>query len=177
MKEIDAPRGRSEAEFHLTAEALTLAELIAGVPHKVGRFRGPIRVSGRKRRHKPLRAIPAARLSFAEAARAGARLEPGLVFRTFPYVVHAAWSRGHQFTVAQTVAEATWYVTVGNGKGIRVQTTPPEEGADATVTMTAEGFGYLLRGEPAPAGHRPSVRGDREVVALLKAWIDRAQAS
>ncbi len=43
--------------------------------------------------------------------------------------------------------------------------------------MTAEGFGYLLRGEPAPAGHRPSVRGDREVVALLKAWIDRAQAS
>ena len=125
VKEIDAPRGRSEAEFHLTAEALTLAELIAGVPHKVGRFRGPIRVTGRKRRHKPLRAIPAARLSLAEAARAGARLEPGLVFRTFPYVIQAAWSRGHQFTVAQTVAEATWYVTVGNGKGIRVQTTPP----------------------------------------------------
>ena len=72
---------------------------------------------------------------------------------------------------------ATWYVTVGNGQGIRVQTTPPEEGADATVTMTPEGFGHLLRGEPAPPGHRPIVRGDREAVALLKAWIDRAQAS
>ena len=58
---LEAPRGRREAEFHLTADALTLAELIAGVPHKIGRFRGAARVSGRKRRVKPLRAIPAAR--------------------------------------------------------------------------------------------------------------------
>ena len=180
VKQIDAPRGRRQAEFHIWAEALTLAELIAGVPHRVGRFRGPIKITGRKRRYTPLKAIPAASLSLAEAARAGARLEPGLIFRTFPYVIHAAWSRDHQFTVAQTVTSdppGTWYVTVGNGQGIRVQTTPPDGGADATVTMTPEGFGYLLRGEPAPAGHRPVVRGDRAAVALLKAWIDRAQAS
>ena len=115
VKEIPAPRGRREAEFHLSAEALTLAELIAGVPHRIGRWRGPLRITGRKRRSRPLKAIPAARLSFAEAARAGARLEPGLVFRTFPYVIHAAWSRDCHFTVAQTVAEHTWYVVVGNG--------------------------------------------------------------
>jgi hypothetical protein len=92
-------------------------------------------------------------------------------------VIHAAWSRDHRFTVAQQVGDATWYVKVGNGSGIRVQTTPPEGGADATVTMTPEGFGYLLRGEPAPRGHRPVVRGDRQAVASLKAWIDRAQGS
>ena len=47
--------------------------------------------------------------------------------------------------------------------------TPPEGGADATVTMTREAFGQLLRGEPVPAGQRPSIRGDRAAVALLKA--------
>ena len=180
VKRLEAPRGRREAEFHLTTEALTLAELIAGVPHRIGRFYGPIRVSGRKRRIKPLRAIPAATLSLAEAARAGARLDPGLVFRTFPYVIAATWSRGHSFTVAQHVTSdppGTWYVTIGNGQGVRVSTRAPEEGADATVTMTPEGFGHLLRGEPTPPGHRPIVRGDRAAVALLKSWIDRAQAA
>jgi len=178
VKPLDAPRGRREAEFHLTAGALTLAELIAGVSHRIARFRGPARVSGRKRRIKHLRAIPGATLSLAEAARAGARLDPGLVFRTFPYVIHPAWSRHESFTVAQQIASdppQTWYVTIGNGRGMRVVTTPPEDRADATVTMTPEAFGHLLRGEPVPPGHRPSVRGDRAAVALLKQWLDRAQ--
>ena len=175
---IAEPRGRREAEFHLSADALTLAELIAGVPHKLGRFRGPARVSGRKRRAKPLKSIRTAGLSLAEAARAGARLEPALVFRTFPYVIHPAWSRNQSFTVAQQILgdpPETWYLVVGNGRGMRVLSTPPEDGADATVTMTREAFGHLLRGEPVPSGHRPSIRGDRAAVALLKRWLDRAQ--
>ena len=35
----------------------------------------------------------------------------------------------------------------------------------------------MLRGEPVPPGARPVVRGDRAVVALLKAWMDRAQGA
>ena len=178
VNSITEPRGRREAEFHVSADALTLAELIAGVPHKLGRFRGPARVSGRKRRAKPLKAIRGASISLAEAARAGARLEPGLVFRTFPYVIHPAWSRHQSFTVAQQILgdpPETWYLVVGNGGGMRVLTAPPEEGVDATVTMTPEAFGHLLRGEPVPPGHRPSIRGDRAAVALLKRWLDRAQ--
>ena len=158
VKDLETPRGRREAEFHLSTDALTLAELIAGVPHKIGRFRGAARVSGRKRRIKPLRAIPAASISFAEAARAGARLEPGLVFRTFPYVIHAAWAREHSFTVAQQITgeqHGTWYFTVGNGRSMEVGTTRPPGGADATVTMSPEAFGHLLRGEPAPRGAAP----------------------
>jgi hypothetical protein len=41
--------------------------------------------------------------------------------------------------------------------------------------MTREAFGHLLRAEPVPAGQRPSIRGDRAAVALLKGWLDRAQ--
>jgi hypothetical protein len=174
---IAGPRGRRDSEFHVSADALTLAELIAGVPHRLGRFRGPARVSGRKRRTKPLRSIRTASLSLAEAVRAGARLEPDLVFRTFPYVVHPTWSREQSFTVAQQILgepPETWYLVVGDG-GLRVLSTPPEAGADATVTMTREAFGLLLRGEPVPAGQRPSIRGDRAAVALLQRWLDRAQ--
>jgi hypothetical protein len=72
---------------------------------------------------------------------------------------------------------STWYVTAGNGQGIRVDTTPPPDGADATVSLTPEAFSHLLRGEPAPPGQRPVVRGDRQAVAQLKAWIDRAQGA
>jgi hypothetical protein len=64
---------------------------------------------------------------------------------------------------------------IGNGRGIRVAAEAPDRPADATVTMSPEAFAHLLRGEPVPPAHRPSVRGDREAVAQLKAWIDRAQ--
>ena len=80
VKEIDAPRGRSEAEFHLTAEALTLAELIAGVPHKVGRFRGadpghrPQAPPQAAPRHPRRPALARRGRSRRRAARAGARL-------------------------------------------------------------------------------------------------------
>jgi hypothetical protein len=153
---------------------------VAGVPHPIRRFRGPLRIRGRRRRLKPLRAIPGAQLSLAEAARAGARLDPGVVFGTFPYVIHPAWSRDHSFTIGLEVAgetRETWYVGVcaGNGAGIEVGTTPPPQGPDASVAMTRETFSLLLGGEPAPRGALPTVRGDRAAVALFKGWLDRAQ--
>ena len=80
--------------------------------------------------------------------------------------------------VAQEIAgdpPETWYISVGNGRGLRVLSTRPTDGVDATVTMTREAFGHLLRGEPVPAGQRPFIRGDRAAVALLKGWLDRAQ--
>ena len=176
--ELEEPRGRSEAEFHLSGDALSLAELVAGVKHPIRRFRGPVRIRGRRRRLKPLRAIPGTQLSLAEAARAGARLDPGVVFGTIPYVIHPAWSRDHSFTIGLEVAgetRETWYIGVGNGSGIQVSTAPPRQAPDASVTMTRETFGLLLGGEPAPRGALPTVRGDRAAVAQLKGWLDRAQ--
>jgi hypothetical protein len=172
------PRPRGQADFHLTADALTLAELLAGVQRRVGRFVGPARFRGSRRRLKVLKALPETRLSVAEAARAGARLEPGLVYRALSYAVHPSWTRGERFTIAQEITGSppeTWYLTARDGAGLSVSTQAPPEGADATVSMTREAFGHLLRGEPVPRGSRPSVRGDRDVVARMKAWTERAQ--
>jgi hypothetical protein len=66
-------------------------------------------------------------------------------------------------------------VIVRDGAPVAVErregTAPP----DATVTMSSAAFEHLLRGEPAPSGERPAVRGDRAAVALLRAWTERAQ--
>ena len=111
VKPLATPRPRREADFHLTADALTLAELLAGVPRHVGRLFGPARFRGSKRRLKILKALPATRLSIAEAARAGAQLEPGLVYRALSYAVHPSWTKGERFTIAQEITgdtQETW---------------------------------------------------------------------
>ena len=178
VKPLAFPRGRGEAEFHLKADALTLAELLAGVPRRIGRVFAPARFRGSRRRLKVLEALPATSLSVAEAARAGAQLEPELVYRALSYAVHPSWTRGERFTIAQEITGSTpqtWYLTARDGAGLAVSARLPTEGADATVSMPRETFDHLLRAEPVPRGSRPVVRGDRAAVARMKAWTDRAQ--
>jgi hypothetical protein len=172
------PRGRPHADFHLSADALTIAELLAGVDHRIGRWRGPARFSGSRRKLDVLRALPAASVSLSEAARAGAALEPSLVYRTLSYAVHPSWTKGERFTLAQEITgerPETWYLSARDGAGMAVSSSPPEEGVEATVSMTRETFGLMLRDEAVPSGARPAVRGDLRVVDLVRAWMDRAR--
>ena len=86
---------------------MTLAELLAGVDKRMGRWLGSVRVHGR-RRAAPRRCATrscGADLDLAAAARAGADLDPDLVFRAFAYAIHPAWTSGHRFTVAQEIAD------------------------------------------------------------------------
>jgi alkyl sulfatase BDS1-like metallo-beta-lactamase superfamily hydrolase len=144
----------------------------------MGRWFGPIKVHGRRRGAEALRdALVGARLDLAAAARAGAELDPELVFRAFAYAIHPAWTKGHSFTVAQEIADPSpqrWHVLVRDGAPVAVErraTTAP----DAVVTMTRATYLHLLRGERAPSGERPAIHCDRAAVALLRAWTERAQ--
>ena len=117
------------------------------------------------------------RLGLDDAARAGAELEPDLVFRAFAYAIHPAWTKGHEFTVAQEIVDPTpqrWHIIVRNGAPVAVErraATPP----DAVVSMTRSTYLHILRDEHAPRGERPTIRGDRAAVAQLRAWTERAQ--
>ena len=72
----------------------------------MGRWLGSVRVHGRRRGAEALRdALAGAELDLAAAARAGAELDPDLVFRAFAYAIHPAWTKGHAFTVAQEIAD------------------------------------------------------------------------
>jgi hypothetical protein len=152
--------------------------MLAGVEHRVGRYFGPVRVRGRKRRVKALRPLAASPASLAVAARAGARLDPELVYRTLAYAVHPSWTRGHEFTIAQEIAgdpPESWYLTARDGAGLAVSAVPPGTDPAATVSMTRDVFERRLRGEPVASGERPTVRGNSEAVELMRAWTRRAQ--
>jgi hypothetical protein len=176
LRRVAHPRRRDEALFHLRAEPAALAALLAGEPGRIGRFRGPVRATGQRRRTAELAPLAQAPLSLAAALRAGARLDPELVYAVLPYAVAPEWTRGHAFTVAQEIAGLrTWFVTARDGAPLAVTTTARR--ADATVTMTRAGFDALLRGDPPAPHDRPGIRGDRVAVAALKAWTDRARGA
>ena len=106
VKPLDAPRGRRTAEFHVRAGALALAELLTGAPVRLRRFSGPQRVTGRRRRVRPvLSALVNARVSLAEALGAGVDLDAELAMAALAHVIDPAWTRGHNFTVEQRVGD------------------------------------------------------------------------
>jgi hypothetical protein len=180
VQRISRPRGRGAAAFHLSAEPHALAELLAGDPRKVRRLGRAARYTGRRKRLRTLNALPAATLSLADAVRAGARLEPWLVYRALPFAIPAEWTRGHVFTVAQEIAELTpraWYITARDGVPLSVAEHAAGAAADATVTMSRAAFDRHLRGEPALDGDRPLIRGDHAAVATLKRWTDLARGA
>jgi hypothetical protein len=177
VEQLDRSRPRSQAAFHVRGDPLALAEMLAGVDHKVRRFRGPVTVRGRRRGVIPLTTLSAASISLTDAARAGAALEPELVYRTLAYAIHPSWTRGHHFTIAQEITSGeTWYLTARNGAGLAVSATAPGT-PDATVTMTRAAFDSMLRGEQPPPGERPTVRGDREAVEFMRTWTLRVQGT
>jgi hypothetical protein len=180
VQRLSRRRPRGEAAFHLDGDPLVLAELLAGEERRVGRFARGARLKGRRKRVKPLAALPATDLSLADAVRAGARLEPSLVYRALPFAVEPEWTRGHAFTVAQEIVELApraWYVTARDGEQLEVVEHLSPMPADATVTMTRAAFERFLTGEPASIGERPVVRGDRAAVAALKRWTDLARGA
>ena len=94
---VGEPRPRDQAAFHLSADVVTLAEMLAGVDKRMGRWLGPVKVHGRRRGALALRdALAGADLDLAAAARAGADLDPELVFRAFAYAIRPAWTKGHR---------------------------------------------------------------------------------
>ena len=172
------PRPRREAAFHITADVVTLAEVLAGVDRRMGRWFGPVRVKGRKRGAEVVReTLARTDLDLAGAARAGADLDPDLVFRSFAYAIHPSWTKGHRFVVAQEIADPSpqrWHLIVRDGRSIGVEKRIDGD-PDAVVSMSRATFGCLLKGNPAPRGERPTVRGDRAAVELLRGWTARAQ--
>jgi len=178
VKPLDGPRGRRRADFHVNAGAQALAELLHGAPPRLRRFSGPQRISGRRRRVRPvLSALVNARISFEAALAAGMQLDADLAMAALAHAIDPAWTRGHTFTVEQRVGEASWFIVVRDAGGVGVTRARPERPPEATVTLTPHAFDRLLRGGPAPAAERPVVRGDRVAVARLKAWTDRARGA
>ena len=164
----------------VAASAHDLAQALAGHPPRIGRF-GRIRVSGPRAVRRQLLALLESELTLEEAIRAGATIDPVLALRFLAYAVPTAWTRGHTFTVAQTItsgkAERTVYLTAGDARGLTCSTDPPAQPPDAHVTLSEKAFRTLmLDGVPEP-DDRPATRGDHRAAEQLRAWADRVRRS
>ena len=175
-------RPRSEALFHLSAEPLVLAELLAGERDKVRALpaQGRSCPAGASAPGE-LAPLADARLSLADAVKAGARLEPGArlpraAARDRPRV-DARATRSRSRSGSSSSSRTTWHVSARDGLPLRVVERRTEARADATVTMSRAAFERMLRNEPRPLGDRPQIRGDRAAVAALKRWTDLARGT
>ena len=157
-----------------------LAELLAGVDHRIGRFFGPARIRGRKRRAKALRVLPAChRRARRGGPRRSARSSPSSCTgrsRTQSTRPGRAATGSRSRRSIDGEPNETWYLTADDGAGLSVSPTARGRTPDASVSMTRDVFDRLVRAEPVASGERPIIRGDREAVAHMTAWTRRAQA-
>ena len=170
--------GGSGSGARVAASAHDLAQALAGHPPRIGRF-GRIRVSGPRSVRRQLTGLLDTDLSLEEALRAGAHIDPTLALRFLCYAVPAAWTRGHRFTVAQTIVgaagEHTVFLTAADARGLTCSTDEPRRPPDATVTLSAAAFRTLMLGDVPATGERPATRGDHRAAEQLRAWADRVR--
>ena len=174
------PRSRDQARFHLRGDAAVLAELLAGEERRIGRFAARRAGAGAAARAPRSPRCAGAGLRWRTRCRAGARLEPALVYRALPFAIAPEWTRGHVFTVAQEIVElgpAPGTSRRATACASPSSSTPRGGAADATVTMSRRRSTRLLRGEPAPrATSRPSA-GDRAAVGRAEGAGPRTGAA
>lgn len=175
VRSLAAPRGRNAVDLQLTADPAALAELLLGSRSRVGRFNRELRFRGRRRSLELLEPVVHAELSLADAIRAGARLDPVAALLAMAVTVPAPWTRGHRFTVEHVIDAGRVrrvFLHARDGAGLHAATSFGGR-PDASVRFTPETFHALLREERPAPGSRPHVRGNRDVVAVLRTWADR----
>lgn len=170
---VDRPRGRPHAGFHLRTDALTLAELFAGVDQRPRRRRGPVRASGSVRRARRVAASLETAISLADLVRGGATLDPALALRAFAYAVPPTWTLGQDWALELHVGQRPLTILARHSGGLQTHEGPCEGKPDARVRMSADAFRDLL------AGATPDLvaEGDEQVVRRLLTLADRARGA
>lgn len=175
---LGRPRSRRAAELHLAAPALALAELITGHSQSVGRMFSAVRLRGPRRRLEPLLELGHAAPSFVELARAGARLDPALMFKALPYAIDPDWVSGRRFTIAHEITgprPQRWFVRADGSSGVSVTSALPQDAPDASVRMSRAAFDRLMRADAPAPGDKPAISGDFRAVEQLREWCERAR--
>src|SRR5205085_5564241 len=174
-------------DFRLETDAAGLAEMAAGTNPARLMLGGKVRIRGKRRRALKLRAMANGDdVSVADAAAAGAEIDPDAIYRALEYLIDPEWTRGHRFTIAYEIRPGadgngggSWYVRVNDGERPQVTTDPPAESADATVRLDYDTYRRLIGGEISPAqGMREQltdIEGEIHPVTLLGRWIERSQ--
>lgn len=113
-------------------------------------------------------------LSLGELGRDGARLDPGVTLALVASMIDPSWTAGRRFTVGHQArgAPGRAYLLVRAGAPAGVSSCPPLGPVASTIVCPDEQLPAFLAGGPAPGA---TVFGDAEPVALVRAWVARAE--
>jgi ribonucleoside-diphosphate reductase beta chain len=167
-------------DFQLSTDSGGLAALIAGASPLKLMLTGRVRIRGSRRKAAELRVLSEVDdVTIADALRHGGELDPDAVYRSLPYMVDPAWTRGHTFVVGYHVEPGgSWYVHVNDGAPLVVATDRPAR-VDADVRVPADVYRRLVAGELSPniamRTQMIEVKGRLHAMTLLGRWIDRSQ--
>jgi ribonucleoside-diphosphate reductase beta chain len=168
-----------DVDFRLQTDARTLVDLATGRHGPVGlMMRGKLRIRGKRRKALKLRKMGSGELSMADVVEAGGTLDPDVLYRSLPYLIDAAWTKGHGFTVKYVVTGAgTWYVSARDGDPLEV--TQEEREAIGTATVSLDTYQRMASGQISPSiamqNQLTKIDGQIHPVTLLGRWIARAQ--
>ena len=178
VEPLERPRPRGDAEFHLQRRSAPAGRAAGG---RRAPDRALLRAGPRARAQAAPEGAAGAPGRDPHAGRGGARGSEARSRARVPHVrvrrasLVDARARLHDRPGDHRRSGRDVVPDRPRRRGVTVSTTGAEP--DATVTMSRAAFDRLLRAETVPNGDRPMVRGDRDAVALMLSWTQRAQGA
>ena len=173
-----------EPDFRLWAEPDTLVELVTGKARPLRlMMSGRLRIRGKRRRALRLRHMSSGEMTVTDLVKSGAQVDPDVLYRSLPYLIDPAWTKGHSFTVRHVVSGAgggEWYIQVRDGRPLIVTPDAPlDVDLAATATVSFDSYQQVLARtvSPSEAMQRQltTIDGQLYPLTLLGRWIARSQ--
>jgi ribonucleoside-diphosphate reductase beta chain len=176
------PADGQPIDFSLSTDARSLVDLALGDRGPMSlALRRRLRIGGSRRKALALRRMSSDQPEPGDIVRAGGRIDPDLLYRSLPYLIDPAWTRGHRFTVGYEISGprgGRWWAEVRDGEPVRVTTEEPEH-VDATARISYDAYQRIATGELTPSqamqDRLTDIDGLIYPVTLLGRWIERSQ--
>ena len=173
-----------DTDFRIRTDPSALVDLVTGASGPIRlMLTRRLRIRGKRRRAVRLRDLSSAGVDLAQVVDAGGALDPDVLYRSLPYLIDPAWTKGHDFTVRYEVTGpggGDWYIQVRDGERLEVTREAPEgREIAATARLSFEGYQQMAARKVTPTRAMQSqlttVDGQIHPITLLGRWIDRSQ--
>ena len=173
------PGANGATEFTIATDAAGLARLAAGASPLRLMLAGKLKLTGKRLRARKLRAMSNGEAPDMSAVlENGGDIDPGLLYRSLPYLIDPEWTRGHSGVVRYEIGDARWDVEVRDGERLSVRPAGDAQ-ADAVARISHDTFRKLVSLELSPTDamrmQLTQIDGYIPLVTALGRWMDRAQ--
>jgi ribonucleoside-diphosphate reductase beta chain len=166
-------------DFNLSTNARGLAEMGAGASPLKLLLSGRVRIRGNRLKARQLRAMADGPIDMAAVIANGGEVDPDLLYRSLPYLIDPAWTRGHSYLLRYAIGERAWDIEVRDGQPLQVSAAGNGREPDAVVKVSDDTFRKLVTRELSPTDAMRMqltwIDGQIYPVTLLGRWMDRAQ--